>query len=441
MKHLHKLAITLIVVVAVAALLACAPVQPAAPAAPAATSAAPAATSAAPEPTAAGAFTAPTDAIGVVEIGPNDPIHLAYMLVTSGADGALGIDSRRGVELAVEAMDGKLLGHDIKLDGQDSACSAEGGQAAAAKLAADNTIVAVIGSSCSSEMRAGGPTLSQAGFSIVSPSNTAPDLTDPAKRFAGYFRTAHNDKIQGAVAAQFALEELGIKTAATIHDGSPYAEGLANAFAENFTAGGGTITSQEAVSPTDTDFKPVLTKIAADEPEMIFYPIFVAAGSLITKQAKEVDGLGDSVKLMAADGTFSPDFYKGAGSSAVGMYQSSPDFSAFAAGYADFLAAHEAKYGEKPVSAFHAHAWDATNMVADAIEKVAVTGPDGTIYIGRQALRDALQATSGMEGITGTITCDANGDCADPFIAIYQVTEDNVTNGVTPTEPFWRPAK
>ena len=68
------------------------------------------------------------------------------MLVVTGADGTLGVDSRRGIEIAVDDKGGKLLGHTIKLDGQDSGCGAEPGQAAAAKLAADTTIVGVIGS-------------------------------------------------------------------------------------------------------------------------------------------------------------------------------------------------------------------------------------------------------------------------------------------------------
>lgn len=384
-------------------------------------------------------FNPPSDAVGIVKIGPNDPIHITWMMVVTGDDGALGLDSRYGAEIAIEDKGGKLLGRTVKFDGQDSGCNAEGGQTAATKLAADATIVAVIGSSCSSEMRAGGPTLSKAGFLIVSPSNTAPDLTDPAKRFAGYFRTAHNDKIQGAVAAQFALTQLKVKTAATIHDGSPYAQGLAAAFAENFKKGGGSITNEEAVSPTDKDFKPVLTKIGANKPEMLFYPIFVAAGGLITQQAKTIPGLEDKVVLMAADGTMSPDFYKAAGKAAVNMYQSSPDFSAFASGYADFLTKYQKKYNTKPISAFHAHSYDAFNTIAAAIEKVAVTGPDGTIYIGRQALRDAYAKTSGFKGVTGTLTCDPNGDCADPKIAVYKVSQDNVDKLQTPDKPFWKP--
>jgi branched-chain amino acid transport system substrate-binding protein len=159
---------------------------------------------------------------------------------------------------------------------------------------------------------------------------------------------------------------------------------------------------------------------------------------LITAQAKTIPGL-EKVELMSADGTFSPDMYKAAGKAAIGMYQSSPDFSAFAAGYTDFLAKHQKKYNEKPVSAFHAHGYDAAMIIFAAIEKVAVKGPDGSLYIGRQALRDAIQKTNGHKGVTGTITCDANGDCADPKIAVYKVTEDNVNKLVTPDKPFWKP--
>ena len=58
----------------------------------------------------------------------------------------------------------------IKLTVQDTGCNAEGGQAAATKLAADPTIVAAIGSNCSSEARPGAPILWKAGIATVSPS-------------------------------------------------------------------------------------------------------------------------------------------------------------------------------------------------------------------------------------------------------------------------------
>ena len=361
-----------------------------------------------------------TDKIGCVDIAPGTAVHIAYGLVISGDNSTLGIDSRRGIEIAVDDK-GTIQGHPISLTGEDTGCNAEGGQAAAQKLAADKTIVAIVGTSCSSEARVAAPILSAAGFTLISPSNTAPDLTDPAKHVAGYLRTAHNDKVQGAVAAEFAFNFLKVTKAATIHDGSLYAQSLQAVFADRFKALGGTIVSQQAVQPTDTDMHSVLTTIATAGPQLIYYPVFIAAGGFITAQSKDVTGLA-GVKLMGADGMFSPAFLKAAGPAAVGMYHSSPDFSAFASGYAAFLAKHQKKYGEKPLSAFHAHAYDAASIIFAAIDKVVVKDADGTLHIGRQALRDAMFATSGFQGLTGTLTCTPTGDCGDPKIAVYQTS-------------------
>jgi len=381
-----------------------------------------------------------TDPIGVVKLRPGEPIHIAYWFVISGPNTSLGTDTVRGIEIAVDDFGGQIKGFPIKISGQDSGCSAEGGQAAATRLAADPTIVAAIGSNCSSEAKPGVPILWKAGIPTVSPSNTAPYLTDPERGdgYDGYLRTCHNDKVQGAIAAQFAFRELGLKKAATVHDGSVYAEQLAQVFAKTFKEMGGTVTSMEAVSPNDTDMRPVLTKIATAKPDIIYYPIFIAEGGFITRQAKEVSGLENTV-LMGADGMFSPDFYKAAGMAAVGMYHSSPDFAAFAGGYQAFLTKHKKKYGEAPIAPFHAHAYDATMMVLKAIDKVAVKESDGNLYIGRKALRDALYSTTKYQGLTGTITCDQYGDCADPKIAIYKTAAENVQQGVMPDKPYWKP--
>jgi branched-chain amino acid transport system substrate-binding protein len=378
--------------------------------------------------------------LGDIKIKAGDPIHIACWMVIAGPDASLGTDTKRGVEIAIDDKGGKLLGHPIKMSAQDTGCNAEGGQAAATKLAADPTIVAAIGSNCSSEARPGAPILWKAGIATVSPSNTAPYLTDPKRGpdYDGYLRTCHNDKIQGAVAAEFAFKKLGLKKAATIHDGSVYAEQLQAVFAERFKKLGGTITAQEAVSPTDTDMRPVLTKIATGAPQFIYYPIFIAAGGHITRQVKEVKGL-EKADLMGADGIFSPDFYKAAGETAIGMYHSSPDFSAFAGGYKDFLAKHQKKYGEKPIAPFHAMGYDGAMMIFAAIEKVAKKAPDGSLTINRKALRDALYATKGMKGLTGTITCDQYGDCADPHIAVYITKAENIKTLEMPSVPYWKP--
>jgi len=361
-----------------------------------------------------------TDAIGCVDIPPDDPVRIGYALVLSGANETLGIDSARGVEIAVDDK-GEVLGHSIELVGEDSECSAEGGQKALTKLVSDPSLVGIIGTNCSSAGEPASKIASDAGMVLISPSNTAPSLTNPDLTWnPGYLRSCHNDKVQGAAMAQFAYNELGIRTAATIHDGSPYAEQLQQVFADTFVELGGEITTQEAVNTGDTDMRPVLTKIAATGPEFIYYPIFIAEGGHITTQAKEVSGLEDTI-LSGADGMISPDFIAAAGEAAEGMYISGPDLAFENPLGQAFLQKHREKYGEEPLSAFHAHAYDGTNMLFAAIEKVAVQDDDGTLHIGRQALRDALYATSNFEGITGTLNCNEYGDCADPLITVNHV--------------------
>lgn len=389
------------------------------------------------------------DPLGCVEVAAGDPVNMAGMFVLSGPNESLGVDSRNGVEIAIDDY-GDVMGHAVAFTAEDETCSAEGGQAAASKIAADSTVVGVIGTSCSSAAEAAIPILTEAGMVLISSSNTAPALTaaDRPATHAGYLRTAHNDKFQGKVAADFAFTELGLTTAATIHDGSPYAEQLQAVFAEVFTGLGGTITSQQSINTGDTDMKPVLTTIAQDNPAIIYYPIFVAEGGFITSQAKDVAGLETTV-LMGADGLFSQDFVTAAGSRAADMYLTGPYVSG--SEYENFLAKHTAKFGGVPPSGFHAHAYDAATMLLTAISGVAVEGDAGQLFVPRQALRDALYSTAGFKGLTGTLTCqgaaDENpGDCATgEALAVFQITAEVAADpsavGMWPPPVVWQPGQ
>jgi branched-chain amino acid transport system substrate-binding protein len=363
------------------------------------------------------------DEFGCIELAEGDPIVIGTAMVITGANESLGLDSQYGAQVA-QQMRPEIAGHEVEFNHQDDGCSTEGGTAAARALLSVENIAAVIGTSCSSAGIPAAEILSAEGIMLVSSSNPAPSLTAPETHEPFYARTAHNDSIQGAAMAQFVSEVLGATTAATIDDGSAYADQLAAVFAKSFAEDyGGTITAEEAISVGDTDFSGVLGNIAADSPEFLYFPIFVAEGALITQQARETPGLEDTV-LGGADGILSPDWIEAAGDAAEGAVLSGPDL-AFSGDFyeAEFLPAYTEISGEDaPISAFHAHAFDAYNMLADAIEAVAFED-GGTTYIPRTALRDAFFATEGFEGITGTLTCDENGDCADAKISVSEVQD------------------
>ena len=232
------------------------------------------------------------DAHGCVEVASGDPIRFASALSITGDTAFLGNDSNYGIDVAMQDRP-EVAGHSVELVKEDAGCGdAATGQTAAQAIVADPTIVAVIGTTCSRTAVPAMPVLADAGLVMISPSNTAPSLTDPDnEEFGGpfYFRTAYNDQVQGAAVAQFACDELGVTTAATIHDGSPYAEQLQQVFVDQFAEiCGGETTAQEAINVGDTQFQSVLTTIAADSPELLFYPIFSPEGPLITQQAQDI---------------------------------------------------------------------------------------------------------------------------------------------------------
>jgi branched-chain amino acid transport system substrate-binding protein len=387
---------------------------------------------------------------GCVEVAEGDPITLGSLLSISGDTASLGTDSNHGIELAIDNLDdtldgtpGQLLGHDVELQQEDDLCSTEGGQAGGTALANDPSIVAVIGTSCSSAaLGVADKLLSDKGILLFSPSNTGPSLTDPEQHEPFYARTAHNDRIQGAIVAEYVFNELGIDTAATINDESPYAAGLAEAFRNNFEAAGGTITAIEQIDSGDQDFSALLRSIAEGDPGALYFPDFNPACALITKQAADI--MPDAA-LLGSDGCLATEFFGTAGDAADGVYASSPDVTVFQGGdfyKNEFLPAYEEQFGTAPTSVFHAHAYDATNILFDAIEAVAIENDDGSLSIPRQALRDEVFATSGYEGITGIITCTDTGDCAtDVTIGIFQAPGWPVEGGDPNAEAVYSDTK
>jgi branched-chain amino acid transport system substrate-binding protein len=293
------------------------------------------------------------------------------------------------------------------------------------KVAADPQIVGIVGPTCSGAAASAMKVLSEAGLVMISSSSTAPSLTsvggEPGLNWQpGFLRTAQNDALVGRAAAIFAFQQLGVSQAATINDGDPYTRGLTDTFERAFTELGGQVVLSTAVNKGDTDMRPVLAAVAASGAELMFFPVFRMEGDYIVLQSREMEGLAN-VTLMNAEGLYFESFIEAVGEAASGMHfiaPATPEGPAFD----DFAARYETEYNEPPTSTpYHAHTYDAANMLLTAIEATAVqdANADGTLHIGRQALRDVLYATSGYQGLTGSLTCDAYGDCG---VARFKVT-------------------
>src|SRR6266536_918692 len=237
---------------------------------------------------------------------------------------------------------------------------------------------------------------------LISPPNTNPNLTAQGTHQPFYLRTAHNDRIQGAVVADFASNKLHAKTAATIHDESPYADGLAAVFRDVFQKLGGKIVDNGIPAMSST-------------------------------------------KLMGSDGCQDPQYLKVGAKDVFGTWLSAPDVTAQTSTNAfygqQFLPAYQKECGTRPLSVFNAHAWDAMQILFTAIKSVA-KDDNGTLTIPRTALKDAIFKTSGYKGLSGTITCTPLGDCATAVsIAVYEVPGIPVEGGTPNAKPVFTETK
>ena len=207
--------------------------------------------------------------------------------------------------------------------------------------------------------------------------------------------------------------------------------------AENFGTLGGTVSFQGAINVGDTDMTAILTEIAATSPDIIYAPIFQPEIDFFTAQARTISGLENTV-IMGADAGYSDSFPEAAGAASVGVFMSGPYVEGEA--YDKLLAAWADELGGVPPSGFHAHAYDATNMILDAVAAVAVDN-DGTLVIGRQAMRDAISAINGYTGVIGQISCNATGDCATgEAIAVFEITQAEL-DGNWPAPVAWKPGQ
>lgn len=371
-----------------------------------------------------------SDPFGCVEVATGDPILIGTALALTGPHAALGLDSQYGAQVALN-LRGPVRGHEVELVNHDDRCSPDGGTAAASLLAELPGMVGVIGTSCSAAAAPASDILGEQGILLISPSNTAPRLTEgDARPF--YARTAPNDVLQARAMAQFACAEASVSTAATLHDGGPYALALQEAFAAAFAAEcDGTMTAQVAITADGPTLAAGLSDIATSNdgasPELLYVPTVGEGSTQMTGRARRTSGMEDTILAglqLGEDGTATSELFDGTFLSAPTLMPTGAFYTgAFLEEYRNVSALDD------PIAAFHGHAYDAVNLLLDAVAEAAVE-EDGTLYVPRTALRDLVLATQGYEGLAGTYTCQRSGDCGAPTITVSLVEDRSLA-------PIW----
>lgn len=371
------------------------------------------------------------DRIGCVSVAAQEPLKIGVLQALSGKVAPLGQEQVRGIELAMDKRDGKLLGHTLTLQTEDTGCTPEGGANAALKIIADPQTVAIVGTTCSSAAATVSKAMSDAGLVMISGNNSAPFLTSIGGRKAsnwqpGYFRTSSNEESSGKAAATYAFRELGIRKAAAINDGDIYSRGLTEGFREQFEQLGGEVVLYTSVNRGEMEMHPVLTAVLNSGAQMIFFPLFQPEGNHILLQSREMPGF-ENIIMMSDGALIESSFIAAVKSEGEGMYFVGPSLPS--SPLVDSVAKdYQSKFDRMPSTSYYLTAYDAADLLFETLEKVAVQDSDGSLHIGRQALRDALYSTRGFKGVSGILACDEFGDCALPVFNVLRL--DDWTAGI-----------
>ena len=365
-----------------------------------------------------------TDAWGCATFSPGDTIKLGYVGPMTGDYAAFGTDISRGVELAVK-YHGPVMGFEVEVVVEDTQGTPEQGAAVANKFAADEKMAGVVGHTFSGSTEVAIPIYQNAGIAMMSPSATNPGLVAIGSDV--FNRVAFTDAMQGSFAASYIYTNLGVKKIAVMHDGGAYGQGLAELAAEAFQGYGGEVVATEGITPGETDYSAPLAAIAAAEPELIYFGGYDADAAVMVSQMAAA-GL-EGVKFFGCDGTYGIKYIELAGDAAEGTYSTYvpiPESDAFTKFQDDYQADYGQAQGE--LSPFSPHGHDSAAVLLAAMDEVAVKDGDNLV-IPRKALADEVRSTQDFTGLTGTISCDADGECAAAAILFMEVVDGEWVKG------------
>jgi len=335
-----------------------------------------------------------------------ETIKIGLQAPLTGDFAAEGQWARQCVEVARDLINqkGGVLGKKIEIVVEDDGSNPKDSALAAQKLISQG-LKEVIGTYGSS-VNAPAADLYDANKVVsVGYGSTAVLLTMEKER-PYFFRTCGRDDTQSEFFAKFAVEVLGAKRIAIMHDNQDYGKGVAEdakKFLQPYIDEGKCeLVYYDAITPGESDYSAVITQLKQINPDLWFYTAYYSEAALLIKQGREA---GLTCTFVGNNSVPTPEFEKIAGVDAIkGSYMLNEPMPQFlnTPEATEFMNAYKAKYNELPGSIWSVYAADALNALAAAIEKAGTTDPD--------AVAQAMRTMTDAKGITGPLMFTERGD-------------------------------
>jgi branched-chain amino acid transport system substrate-binding protein len=312
-----------------------------------------------------------------------EPIKLGFLTTLSGPQGVIGQEQKRGLELAIEHLGGKIADRGVQIiEGDDKFNAGEAVQQAT-KLVERDRVRLITGLAASNTLMAVAKPLLARGVMLIS-ANAGPSPLAGAGCHQNLFVTSfQNDQWSTGIGAY--LNDKGYKRVYFI--GMDYQAGWdhTKAVIRNFKGE----VAKEAYTPIDQlDFSAELSQLRAAKPDAV-YAFYVGGAAVAFLKQYAQAGLKD-VPLVTATAMSDPTLYQAQGDAALGIEVAS-HWSEHLDNAANkrFVEAYRAKYGRAPTH-YAASQYD-TIMLLDAAIRAAGGSVDPAKL--RASLREAKFAS------------------------------------------------
>ena len=340
-----------------------------------------------------------------------ETVKIAIAGPMSGSVAQYGDMVKAGALTAIEQINasGGANGNKLEAVLLDDACEPKQAVAVANKVVSQG-IHYVIGHVCSGSTIPASDIYENEGIVMVTPSATAPQLTETKKRNF-IFRTIGRDDQQGPAAAQYIINKVKPKKVAVLHDKQSYGQGIASSVKKDLEAAKIPVAVFEGINAGDSDYSAVITKLKSQGVDFVYFGGYHPEMGLLLRQAREQ---GVKATFMGPEGVGNKDVTAIAGPASEGMLVTLPaDFSADPANAALVKAFADKKRDAN--GPFQMPAYAAVRIIGDAIAGAKSTDPTKVAaYMHKNAFTTPI----------GKVEYDAKGDLKSFKFVVYTWHKD-----------------
>ncbi len=349
-----------------------------------------------------------------------DPIKLGAFFDLTGPSSAIGTPTKLVAEMVVKKINGEggINGRPLELVIADDEGDPTKAAIIAKKFIESDKVVAIIGPTRTDTGMAAKKTIEDSKVPTFMCVGGDPVITVPP--FKWTFKSPQRTSVAVKKTYDY-LKKKGIQKISIITSADGFGRDGKNWLDKLAPENGLKIIASESFQATDNDMTAQLVKIKAANPDAIICWTIGKAGSIVAKNVKQ---LAIKAPLYQCHGLPDPIYIKLAGDASEGNIMPStklivagqlPDSDPQKKVIQEFVRLYKEVYKydtQFPINTHSGYAWDAIYIVANAMKKA---GTDN------EKLRDAIEATKGYVGISGTYNLtaeDHNGLGTDSMVMV-----------------------